>query len=386
MAVTLKTKMPSLSCCSPVLLIVWILVVTSPIGVLGWGKDGHELVGNLAYRLLSSSAQSAVHEILGDDDAVAHHADCYNNTPLGAIADWADQVRMSKDYHWSGVLHYIDIHDETVEGGCPAVGDTDKKGCHFDYSRDCKQDACVAGAIVNYTHHLADWKQQQPRLSKHLRGSMSLLAPFRLLATTTTNPPTQLVQESLKFLTHFVGDIHQPLHSGRQSDIGGNRIDVTFHIPSSSNNRAVSTPRRSGRRTTTTTHHHHHLELHAVWDTSMIERAIHTIYHHSRQELEEDLMTYIQNNNSTHHDWLACADTSQQKCTSAWAEESWQHALTWAYRNADGQSEVTPGTNLTDAYYETRWPQIFQYIAVAGVRLAAALEMVLGDDKNHHLD
>ena len=34
--------------------------------------------------------------------------------------------------------------------------------------------------------------------------------------------------EALKFLSHFVGDLHQPLHAGRAEDRGGNAIRVRF--------------------------------------------------------------------------------------------------------------------------------------------------------------
>ena len=34
------------------------------------------------------------------------------------------------------------------------------------------------------------------------------------------------LQEAFKFLIHLVGDIHQPLHSGRPRDRGGNDIKV----------------------------------------------------------------------------------------------------------------------------------------------------------------
>ncbi len=34
--------------------------------------------------------------------------------------------------------------------------------------------------------------------------------------------------EALKFLGHFVGDVHQPLHAGDAEDRGGNAIRVRF--------------------------------------------------------------------------------------------------------------------------------------------------------------
>lgn len=35
--------------------------------------------------------------------------------------------------------------------------------------------------------------------------------------------------ESLMFLAHFVGDVHQPLHCGHTDDLGGNTIKVHWY-------------------------------------------------------------------------------------------------------------------------------------------------------------
>jgi hypothetical protein len=53
--------------------------------------------------------------------------------------------------------------------------------------------------------------------------------------------------EALKFLIHFIGDLHQPLHVGGKSDRGGNDFKVLF----------LSQERPSN--------------LHSVWDSLLIE-------------------------------------------------------------------------------------------------------------------
>lgn len=341
----------------------------------GWGKDGHELVGNLAYRMLSDKTKDMVDKILVDHPLP--RTTTSTNTPLGDVADWADQVRIHSDYHWSGALHYIDIHDNDVAGGCPVYDQTEaqQSECHFQYERDCENDVCVAGAIVNYTHHLADYSSSSTKAisNRQLRGSSALLTPYKHQWWPTAAYQTEnLVQESLMFLTHFVGDIHQPLHCARTSDKGGNSISVSFTVPGSMEQEKRNTLRKS----------HHHQELHAVWDSSIILRAIHTEYDHDRDSLEEELLDYIHKSKASGETkkWLACADTSNKACTSQWAEESWQNALKWAYNNVDGHSEVISGTHLTDEYYQTRWPQIQHFLAIAGVRLAAALELAFQGD------
>jgi len=52
-------------------------------------------------------------------------------------------------------------------------------------------------------------------------------------------------KEALKFLVHFVGDLHQPMHMGRKDDKGGNKVDFNWF----------------GRKT----------NLHSVWDGALIE-------------------------------------------------------------------------------------------------------------------
>jgi len=215
-----------------------LLLWTQLSVVQAWGEDGHEIVGNLAYHLLPNKTKAVVDQILGVGNEnfflrggrQSNH-DKDDNTPLGAIANWADEVRHSTEYHWSTPLHYIDIHDNAVEGGCPVFDQTPEqtKKCHFDYNRDCMGDVCVAGAIVNYTNHLKGAhpkmfakQDSQGLISRSLKGSASMMiAPwlnFYNYMPQEEKEPTKeesLVKQSLMFLTHFIGDIHQPLHSAR---------------------------------------------------------------------------------------------------------------------------------------------------------------------------
>lgn len=343
------------------------------LAVFGWGKEGHEIVGNLAYKLLSNNTKTMIYQILAmtpPSTETNNKNDKDPNSPLGAIADWADTVRHTSEYHWSGPLHYIDIHDDAVNGGCPVFHRTTEEveECHFDYARDCANDFCVAGAIVNYTAYLSEWKKQQ-FVPQKLRGSNFLLKS-QSLTTTATPLPAKLVQDSLKFLTHFVGDIHQPLHSARATDKGGNSIDVEF------NDRGSHQMSRDHRYDS-----HRGWELHAVWDTGIIERALYRDYKGSRLALESELLDYIVEADKTGElrKWLRCPDTRHPKCTTIWAEESWQNALQWAYTNSDkNETEVVSGTHLSEIYYETRLVQIKHLLAVAGVRLAVSLEIALG--------
>jgi hypothetical protein len=313
----------------------------------GWGQTGHEMVANIAYERLSKETQDAIKAILRGYN---HTRDKDAGSPLAVVANWADRVKYTQTFHFTIPLHYIDVQDTSIAGGCPCeVPHSSSMTCRFVYSRDCVQDRCVAGAILNYTTLLND------RTKFLLRGSYYM--------------DEELTRESLMFLVHFVGDVHQPLHSARRSDKGGNSFHVEF-------NQALNRPvlLRNGS-------HTHHWNLHSVWDDAIIERALKVLYDDSREHFESDLDVLIEKAQQTGElaKWLDCPYGGNKTCVSIWAEESLDDALTWAYRNVDG-SEVVNGTVLDHAYYETRLPIVQRRIATAGVRLAATLQAIFDDD------
>ncbi len=73
----------------------------------------------------------------------------------------------------------------------------------------------------------------------------------KLLADKTLPPRERLM--ALAFLFHFVGDLHMPLHAGDRGDRGGNDLKAAYGIFAGSK-----------------------LNIHAVWDGYLAERAIST--------------------------------------------------------------------------------------------------------------
>jgi S1/P1 Nuclease len=358
--------------------------------VFGWGKQGHEIVGNLAWRLLSNSTRLQIEDLLDTDDTDDNNKKYCDEycSPLAEVSDWADRARYSAPYAWSAKLHYIDVRDDlVVPGGCPAapLNGTTARKCHFDYTRDCPNDVCVAGAIVNYTTRIL-----RSGAAVH---STNLRSPAQRRSNYNKDDSNKLRRESLMFLTHFVGDIHQPLHCSRQSDRGGNSIHVEFLNDTTATLAGSAQPPRdyhpvrsdhetllheADRTTVDRRHPHDHLNLHAVWDDSIIETTLERDYSNSRNAMELSLLNMIWKISQTPawaEEWLRCRDGSQVLCTTQWGEESLEYALAYAYRNVDG-SEVVDGTKLTDGtYYETRLPIVRERLAVAGVRLASTLEI-----------
>lgn len=308
------------------LLQILLLIICRSLPANAWGKIGHEIVGNLAWRRLSPAAQTAVSSILGDSYSP-------DNSILGRISNWADEIKYVAGWHWSAALHYVDIEDTKIVGGCPVQNHTNShSNCTFVYERDCADDRCVAGAVVNYTSRVTSTKSEQQR-------------------------------QALMFLVHFVGDIHQPLHVSRATDVGGNAIDVHWYATTSGHLRNRIRRRRL------------YLinNLHAVWDDGIIERYLDRSFNGSRTSLEEALYADVPN---IPQKWLTCTDGNKTECACQWAEESLEYALAYAYRDEYG-APIMSGDNLSMAYYERCVPVVKLRLTLAGVRLASTLETAL---------
>jgi hypothetical protein len=159
------------------LISLFLLIV--PANSFGWGSDGHKIVASIAEARLTPAAKAQVDALLDG----AHLAD---------VASWADEVR--RDRPATSRWHYVDIPYDAY---------------NYDAARDCQltdHGDCVIAEIARAEKVLSDTSQ-------------------------TKNDRT----EALKFLVHFVGDMHQPLHSIERKDpatghgdAGGNTVRVTF--------------------------------------------------------------------------------------------------------------------------------------------------------------
>jgi hypothetical protein len=160
----------------------------------GWGKDGHRIVGRLAEAELSPVAQTEVARLLAGEPEPS----------LEGVSTWADQIRDLPEGRGTGRWHWLNLPKESP--------------CSFVEERDCKDGNCVVGAI---------------------RAQLTLLAD-------RSKPDTER-RDALKFLVHFVGDVHQPFHAGFGFDRGGNDTQVRW-LQRGTN-------------------------LHALWDTPMVIQA-----------------------------------------------------------------------------------------------------------------
>lgn len=132
-----------------------------------FGADGHRIAGLIAQDRLCAEAEQEV-RTLGQGQS------------LDQLGLWADRIRGEPEWQHSAPWHYMNIPD----------------GARLeDYRHPPEGD--ILWAIRHFATTLAD---RQESIAKR--------------------------RDALRFLIHFVVDIHQPLHVGRESDRGGNMIDV----------------------------------------------------------------------------------------------------------------------------------------------------------------
>jgi len=240
-----------------------------------WGPEGHRIVGDIARQRLTPSARHAIVQLLGDDD-------------LAAISTWADEVRRERPetYGW----HFVDIPWN-------ASG--------FDQSRDCYHPSGRSPASLNDHHNCV-----VDRITMFQR----VLADSRALRAERI--------QALKFLVHFVGDIHQPLHAIAEAR-GGNEIHVIEFGH-----------RECG---------HRECDLHGTWDMGLIHHA-----HVSERRYLTELNTLVAREGLS---------SKSGGTPAAWANESFHlgHAV-W----------VSEGGSIDDDYYRRNRATLDQRLALAG--------------------
>lgn len=145
---------------------------------------------------------------------------------------------------------------------------------------------------------------------------------------------------ALKLIVHFVGDVHQPLHVSYAEDLGGNKVKVNFLGDSQRN-------------------------LHAVWDSSLIEHQMKG----DREAMEKDLFRKLTDKKLKQY--RAAANPVD------WGNESLTITRT-LYKDVPRQGQIMV---IDEAYCQRQAATINDRLSAAGVRLAALLNSIFGEDK-----
>lgn len=175
-----------------ILALIILILGLSPLSLLAWGPTGHRVIAEIAQRNLKKKANKQVSKLL-------------DNYPMAYWSVWADNIKSDTTDRWKHtyIWHYVNIPGNL--------------------SRNEMEQA------VNKVKQ-ANVYSEIPRLCDIIKNRDS-----------STNEK----REALYFLIHLVGDLHQPMHIGREDDLGGNKITVYWF----------------GKPT----------NIHAVWDSNIVE-------------------------------------------------------------------------------------------------------------------
>jgi S1/P1 Nuclease len=207
------------------------------------------------------------------------------------VSTWADEIRPQHPETRRWYFVSIPIHP------------TDGESSGYDASRDCPQRECVVAKIEEFERVLGD-----PQASERER------------------------LEALKYVVHFIGDVHQPLHASNNDDRGGNDIAVTF----------------LGQQT----------NLHAVWDSGIVGPVVKGDERAYALRIAGDITL------AERQQWSAGSAVS-------WANESYSIAVRMIY------GQLPHSGTLPDIYETEALPIVNQQLSRAGVRLAMALNTCL---------
>jgi nuclease S1 len=230
----------------------------------GWGEKGHRIVANLADTHLTEQARKEVRKLLPE------------GTTLADAAVWPD--REGRRITEFDRLHHVSIPDN-------AAG--------YDQQRDCRGRNCMVEALNWFTSIITDVK---------------VPINVRLIA--------------LRYVAHLVGDMHQPLHAGRQEDRNGTDIIVNYRAQTNS--------------------------LHLFWDINIVE-------------MEEGSAEQMAN-------WLQAGTTMEERTKwqsgdpKTWTDESFRLSRSHAYTLGES-------TDLSDEYVATALTIVRRRLVQAGVRL-----------------
>lgn len=255
-----------------------------------WGPVGHETVANIAEDNLTPLARSRVQAILG------------KNTELASVATWADDVRSSSRPE-TAPWHFIDIEDRA-------------QLTEADELKYCSGHDCVVDQV---NADVATLKSKTSTASQRF--------------------------EALKFLVHFVGDLHQPLHCADDNDHGGNDKWVVFFSPGG--------PAKGSR-----------LKLHALWD-----RLIEVQTSEDASDLAAELEDKIKP--SQRSTWAGGTPAD-------WAWESYLIAHDTIYASLQPGPSNSSGIRLPKNYTTKMRPLVDIQLEKAGIRLAYLLNDALG--------
>lgn len=250
-------------------LLIVVLLLAYQSG-FSWGQTGHRVVGLIAEQHLTKKAKKNLEKVMG-------------NQTLAEVANYMDFIKSEPTYRYMGPWHYATIPEGQTyqEAGTPEEGD-------------------IIATLQRVKEELK---------SKQFTDEGELFA--------------------IKMLTHFVGDIHQPLHVGNGTDKGGNDVRLEYFWQKKN--------------------------LHSVWDSGIIDSQKYSY--------------------TEYCDWINHPTAEQ---VSTWQSAS---VLDWAYESMNHRTQVydfPENKKLSYRYNYDNIGLVNERLLQAGVRLAGILNEIYG--------
>lgn len=251
-------------------LLLLIALISSAFSASAWSQKGHDITAYIAEKHLTPAARAAVDSLL-------------EGKSMLYWANWLDNASHGMDYAYTKTWHYKNV---------------DKDVRYEDAPLNEKGD--VVTAINAQIEILAD--------------SASSFRDKNL---------------ALKILVHCMGDLHQPMHLGHLSDLGGNKTKIKFFDRDTN--------------------------LHSIWDSSLVEYGHKWSYTEWQEQIDR-------------------ATPAQEEAIVAGSVDDWaKETLAIA---SDVYKYFQPGMKVM---YDpiARWtPVIEQQLLKGGLRLAYVLNQI----------
>jgi hypothetical protein len=248
-----------------------------------WGDTGHKIICEIAMRSAAPSTRAEIRKLIKLDSEFDFFSDS---------CTWPDHPRKRPDEHFLNLPRSSDGLTSETCGDAPR---------------------CVLTAIRN---------------------------DVAVLSSKTATQKEKLA--ALKFLGHWVGDIHQPLHVSFKDDRGGNQINVTGACTSN---------------------------LHSTWDTCLVIAAV--------GDDVDDAVTALMNDITA-----AKREVWIHSDPMDWANESFAIAESpdakYCSQQGDTCSPIAGSVRVDEAYMKANIPTIKLQLQKAGIRLAHLLDGALG--------
>ena len=242
---------------------------------MAWGVLGHRIIAQIADSYLTKNTKQQLYKILGSES-------------IAIASNWSDFIKSDPAFDYLDRWHYINLKAGLTE--------TELK-------------TYLASDTVTDAYTKINWLTTELK-NKELDQEKKILY--------------------LRILIHIAGDLHQPMHTGRFDDLGGNKIKVSWFKDS--------------------------YNLHQIWDSKLIDF----------QQL-----SYSEYTAAINHTTKEQRKTWQAEPVSEWVWQSYQQV-------ENIYADIKPDDKLSYQYNFKYIAILNQQLLIGGIHLAGLLNEIFG--------